>query len=1090
MTTINAQSIIDAINTAALVAPEHCPHLARASAELAIMQTKQFNAPYGFELEHCEEHEIIGASTWNRYDNRAKPNATVQAQYMHLFDGLHMARMNEELHALPAVDTPRTITFKTSARGTMKIKNLRANLEKFAASVRSNAAAFGGGLVRAKRTKASTWSASAARAVRQLLEDGDYLGAYDMATAQCGAMFYSHNGDPFMVYCPTECEELPGLLVGQHERGHFVAFESYYGGRAFTSQQLFKTRARAIEDAKQYWDNQSEERRALILASAQAKKQDQTAARAEWLTAHGITAADDLSARIEAQAVATNEAMESEAAAASVAAVVASAAACAAIEKASEATAQKKENHKPALLDLLRAGFHPVVAECIARDGLHAYGPAAVAEILEKLAALGDIATTAPAPALAECVATECTTTAAHASEAAALGGHTAGHASTTPERRANSALPVTTQVIKGKSGHWSAHFFTDTLGRASMVFMGEHGAHDPQYFDNGAERMRALQKMASAADTAATTSEDTTKRAPRAYTLQNIQFDLRGITWKIEVSRYWKIDNVPEKQHPYLLGWTAYKRGGRYALQHFTRVPCDNIPRDVAARAAAFFEVCNTEDKKQASTSTAATLPAHTDTPTPTPADTPSAAMDTTTTGADYTTSRETSPTEGDKLHDTPQDLQPVEPTSEATSASGALSITITRGEGLTSECGRPVTVASFAAANALLHQWSETAPKAGRGYDKCNFIITWPNGSTYDGRYYLKHHTAEPASLTAHMVDSGEFYTGKNCPAHMSAAAYDDFLARVDDGTRAAYAEILQTMASLGEYFPRQRPVAIDLRAFLAEGLKPADLVGYGVTYCGGMDDNAGAGAIVSAEPCTWAGVRVTVQLEDGRQHTATGAQFGDKAGDRYRLDFKRHGAPYLAQLAAAYAAAKAQRTSAEELEKQNHAAALVRLAAEFPQLKRAEGRNMGGKLAAINARILLKENFPGIKFSVKSDFNSLTISWTGGPTDKELNAIIGRFDIGASDTQTDYFYTVSTAFSELFGGAQYVNTYRTHTEQEISAALVVMYGDNGPSVEDWTSQKQWDAVPHGNCAADFYRDPWAWLSDVRRYLNGNSY
>ena len=297
-----------------------------------------------------------------------------------------------------------------------------------------------------------------------------------------------------------------------------------------------------------------------------------------------------------------------------------------------------------------------------------------------------------------------------------------------------------------------------------------------------------------------------------------------------------------------------------------------------------------------------------------------------------------------------------------------------------------------------------------------------------------------------------------------------------------------VLETLRGLGLYFPRVRPVALYLRALVNQGIEPARLVGLGVDYTptGHNTDNASTGAIVEATACTWRGVRVVVHLADGRIMHADAEDFA--SGGAYRINAKVHGAPYLAELAAAVAMMRASAAATKTQAEQAHAAELQRLAEEYPQLKRAEGRySGGGKHAAINARILLKQHFKGTKFSVTSDYSSLAIRWTGGPTDAAVTEIISRFDIGASDTQSDYFYTVATAWSELFGGAQYVNTYRTATEDEVRAALVAVFGEDGPSFEDWKAQKMWSQVKHGTRGN--FNDEWCWLAMVRRYMNGET-
>lgn len=1016
MSPINAQSIINAVNAAAAMAP--------AVADGAVIDAMPKGTPYGYDgaAEYGElAHFMNLAHGYSGAGDRARKNA------IHvLCDMQDSARA--ELRAL--FNVPEKIKIQTSERGFMRLVNTRERLQAFAATVRGNAKAFGGGLVRTPKAKpAQAWSAGAVRIVRESIEDRDYVGALQLAESKAGALFYKHKEKAFMLLAPMVCEELPGLLVAQHEKGHYVAFEPLSGytvGSAWHTQQ--KTRAGAIRCAAFEWDK-TEEERSAILEKGRAAACDQAAARSAWIAEHGIQDAEVMAARIddsEAAACARTEdpATVQAQAAQDVAQLVASATAAAAIEQASEAAA------------------------------LQALGE--VASAAEDVQAVRELATICEASASSAGSGTPATI--GHAISSAAPGG--------APGARLG-------QVVQGKSGNWRAVLYRDGAGRAAVEFSGPGGYGGVCTFDNGRERMQALQKMAECADTLAATSSTQPpemparpSRAPRPYAPQALVFELRGITWKIEVARYWKINDVAEDQQPDVLTWSAHKKGGRYSLQHFVRVPGDSVPRDVAAKAHNFCMQCIAEDAAAASTLDAA--------PPAPQAVASDAAADTPAPAADYTNSPKTPAADSSTLHNSPQDLAP-----------GVLSIIITRFEGLATECGQPVKVASFDQAADVLRTWSETAPKTG-GYDKCGFSITWPKGGTYEGRYDLKHHSIEAPSLARHVIDYAEFLTGTNCPAHMTEDAYAEHLERVNDATRAAMLEVLETLRGLGVYFKQHRPIAIDLRALVAEGVKPAQMVGMGVQYTPkNYTDNPAQGAIVSAEPCSWHGVRVVVHLEDGRAMHEGARDFD--SGGCFRLNAKVHGAPYLAQLAAAVATLKASKAAEKTRSERAHAAELARLAAEYPQLHHADNSSGGGKHAAINARILLKAAFKGKKFSVTSDRNSLRVRWTGGPTDKAVNAVIGRFDIGAADYNTDYFYTVGTAWSELFGGVQYLNTDRTNTEEETRAALVAIFGEDGPSYEDWRAQKMWSQVPHGTRYSS--NDEWQWLTMVRRYLNGES-
>lgn len=265
-------------------------------------------------------------------------------------------------------------------------------------------------------------------------------------------------------------------------------------------------------------------------------------------------------------------------------------------------------------------------------------------------------------------------------------------------------------------------------------------------------------------------------------------------------------------------------------------------------------------------------------------------------------------------------------------------------------------------------------------------------------------------------------------------------------------------ETPADDAPAFQRARPANVDLRALIAQGMAPADLVGLGVVYSGDMANRSGHGAIVEATDEGRGALHVCVTLEDGRHMTHLHASsFADSPGNRYALDWKRHGAPYLAELAAKRAALKAQDSSGKEIKAQRHAAELVRLAAEFPHLERADSRHAGGKLAARNIRTLLKAAFPGQKFSVTSDYSSVNVRWTDGPAGAAVDAIIDRFDIGRADYNTDYFYTESSAWSELFGGVQYLFTYRDESPELVARVLESFNAKHGTSAtpEDWRKQ-----------------------------------
>lgn len=91
----------------------------------------------------------------------------------------------------------------------------------------------------------------------------------------------------------------------------------------------------------------------------------------------------------------------------------------------------------------------------------------------------------------------------------------------------------------------------------------------------------------------------------------------------------------------------------------------------------------------------------------------------------------------------------------------------------------------------------------------------------------------------------------------------------------------------------------------------------------------------------------------------------------------------------------------------------------------------------LAASNIKKELSAAFPGIKFSVKSKSYSMgcsvTVSWELGPTSKEVDALIDKYQYGDFDGMTDSFnYRQSgEEFRATHGSAKYVHGSRSMPE-----------------------------------------------------------
>ena len=136
-----------------------------------------------------------------------------------------------------------------------------------------------------------------------------------------------------------------------------------------------------------------------------------------------------------------------------------------------------------------------------------------------------------------------------------------------------------------------------------------------------------------------------------------------------------------------------------------------------------------------------------------------------------------------------------------------------------------------------------------------------------------------------------------------------------------------------------------------------------------------------------------------------------------------------------AAAIAAKEAQAKADAERRAEDRAKHLN----DNPHLKPIKDSGMSpGKCAAHNIRIELKKAFPGVKFSVRSDYDSVNIGWEYGPTRREVEAITCKYKAGHFDGMTDsYSYNSEATFASVFGDPKYVFVNRGYGSSDRSEA-----------------------------------------------------
>lgn len=91
------------------------------------------------------------------------------------------------------------------------------------------------------------------------------------------------------------------------------------------------------------------------------------------------------------------------------------------------------------------------------------------------------------------------------------------------------------------------------------------------------------------------------------------------------------------------------------------------------------------------------------------------------------------------------------------------------------------------------------------------------------------------------------------------------------------------------------------------------------------------------------------------------------------------------------------------------------------------------------AQNIRADLKKHFKGVKFSVITrGYDSVSVKYTDGPTRKEVEAVLAKWESGFFDGMSDSYQFVRTAFGEVFNTIRYVFVERDNSNETISEVI----------------------------------------------------
>ena len=123
-------------------------------------------------------------------------------------------------------------------------------------------------------------------------------------------------------------------------------------------------------------------------------------------------------------------------------------------------------------------------------------------------------------------------------------------------------------------------------------------------------------------------------------------------------------------------------------------------------------------------------------------------------------------------------------------------------------------------------------------------------------------------------------------------------------------------------------------------------------------------------------------------------------------------------------------------------NKAAQVALLKAANPGLVPASVKVNALVAAARNIRKELAAAFPGVKFSVRnsrySGGNSLRVAWMDGPQTAQVDEIVSKYEFGRFDGMDDSYRFNDSAWTDAFGGAYYVMTSRSESDELIAAAI----------------------------------------------------
>lgn len=101
---------------------------------------------------------------------------------------------------------------------------------------------------------------------------------------------------------------------------------------------------------------------------------------------------------------------------------------------------------------------------------------------------------------------------------------------------------------------------------------------------------------------------------------------------------------------------------------------------------------------------------------------------------------------------------------------------IILTRYEGRSDECGRPVRVGSWDAADDVIKTWAINSPVSVNGCHKCSILFTFSDGESFKMGFELRSHHAFYSKISQNLMTELKFLSGE-CPNYMTQEQYESY-------------------------------------------------------------------------------------------------------------------------------------------------------------------------------------------------------------------------------------------------------------------------------------------------------------------------